>query len=125
VTALSVPKAREMLYDRSAAVCEVCGRARGTNAQHRKNRSQGGTWELSNLIHVCGSGTTGCHGYIHAHPTESYACGWSVRQANTPREMPALLTGPYGPRYMWLHDDGTTAFAYIAAPFGTAERKSG
>jgi hypothetical protein len=37
-----------------------------------------GLHEASNLIDVCGSGTQGCHGYIHAHPAESYANGWLI-----------------------------------------------
>lgn len=103
----AITKARELLYVRSGLVCEICGRARGTNAQHRKNRSQGGLWALSNLIHVCGSGTTMCHGFIHANPARSYACGWSVRGSMDPKDMPALLRGRYGQAFMWLRDDGS------------------
>lgn len=106
-------KARERLYERSGRICEVCGAARATNAQHRKNRSQGGDWSLSNLLDVCGSGTTGCHGYIHANPSESYASGWSVRQSMNPRDMPAFLRTPYGYGYVWLHNDGTTDLVEI------------
>lgn len=100
-------KARKLLTRRSGGRCEICGRRPATNAQHRKNRSQGGSWDLSNLIHVCGSGTTGCHGDIHARPETSYANGWSVRQALKPSAIPAWLMGDYGRVYMWLHDDGT------------------
>ena len=34
--------------------------------------------EPNNLMTVCGSGTTGCHGMIHANPEQSYAYGWLV-----------------------------------------------
>lgn len=105
---MSTTKARKILYERSGNVCEICGCARATNAQHRVNKSQGGSWALSNLIHVCGSGSTGCHGYIHSHPERSYANGWSVRQSMNPRHMPALLKAEHGLlQYMWLYDDGT------------------
>jgi len=104
---MNTAKARQMLAARSNGVCEVCRRARATNAQHRKNRSQGGTWDLSNLIHVCGSGTTGCHGAIHANPLKSYANGWSVRSCFAPADMPALLWTPFGRIYVWLRDDGS------------------
>lgn len=101
-------KARKLLTRRSDGRCEICGRHPATNAQHRKNRSQGGTWDLSNLLHVCGSGTTGCHGKIHARPEASYANGWSVRQAFTPSAVPAWIAGHNLIRiYVWLHDDGT------------------
>jgi hypothetical protein len=104
---MNVTLARRKLAGRSNGVCEVCGRARASNAQHRKNRSQGGSWDLSNLLHVCGSGTTGCHGLIHANPLKSYANGWSVRGALTPADMPALIHTPLGRIYVWLRDDGS------------------
>ena len=45
---------------------------------HRRMRSHPwpGLHEPSNLILVCGSGTTGCHGLIHSHPQFAYAQGW-------------------------------------------------
>lgn len=82
-------KARDRVAERSGGICEVCGAARATNYQHRKNRSQGGPWSASNGLHVCGSGTTGCHGYIHAHPAESYERGWSVHSWDDPADIPA------------------------------------
>lgn len=81
-------EARRLVRERSGGVCEVCGAQRATNYQHRKNRSQGGQWSASNGLDVCGSGTTGDHGYIHAHPAESYERGWSVKGAYDPAEVP-------------------------------------
>ncbi|MEU5258960.1 HNH endonuclease signature motif containing protein [Amycolatopsis sp. NPDC021455] len=104
---MNITQARRIVAARSDGMCEVCGRGKATNIQHRKNRSQGGTWRVSNLLHVCGSGTTGCHGYIHAHPLKSYANGWSVRQARDPADMPALLWKHFGRHYVWLRDDGS------------------
>lgn len=83
---------RRIVRQRSNGGCEVrvpgvcLGRA--GNFQHRKNRSQGGRWTPSNGLDVCGSGTTGCHGYIHAHPKESYRKGWSVRSWDDPAATP-------------------------------------
>lgn len=37
---------------------------RGGNAHHRRNRSQQGKWDVRNLLWVCGSGSTGCHGAL-------------------------------------------------------------
>lgn len=84
------PKSRQILLDRSGGICEVCGIASATNWHHRKNRSQGGGDELSNALHLCGSGTTGCHGRITEHPAESYRCGWSVRSGHDPLTTPVL-----------------------------------
>jgi hypothetical protein len=81
-------EARRLVRERSGGICEVCGAARATNYQHRQNRSQAGAWSASNGLDVCGSGTTGDHGYIHAHPAESYARGWSVRSWDDPASVP-------------------------------------
>jgi hypothetical protein len=40
---------------------------------HRRLKAQGVDHSLENLLAVCGSTTTGCHGAIHRHH------GWSVR----------------------------------------------
>lgn len=60
---------------------------------HRKNRSQGGEWTPSNLLHLCGSGCTGCHGYIGSNPSESYEQGWMVRRIDDPSKSPVWLFG--------------------------------
>lgn len=62
------------------AIPGVClGRA--TNRHHRKLRIQGGTDDRDNTLDLCGSGTIGCHGYVHHHPAESYERGWLIRGA--------------------------------------------
>jgi hypothetical protein len=81
---------RDKLRERSAGICEICMAAPATNWHHRKNRSQLGGNELSNAMHLCGSGTTGCHGRITQNPTESYRCGWSVRSGHDPLTTPVL-----------------------------------
>jgi hypothetical protein len=80
--------ARRLVRERSGGMCEVCGVRPATNFQHRKNRSQGGQWSAANGLDVCGSGTTGCHGFIHANPAKSYAAGWSVKGAFDESSMP-------------------------------------
>jgi HNH endonuclease len=84
---------RRRLRERSEGYCEKCGLEWATNAHHRKNRSQGGRDDLSNLLLLCGSGTTGCHGWITEHPAEAYEKGWSVRQPNDPARMSVLYRG--------------------------------
>ena len=100
-----IPRAqRELLRARSMGVCELCGAARATNFHHRKNRSQGGGNDLSNAMHLCGSGTTGCHGLVTEHPLAAFDNGWSVRSFGTPAETPVKIQG----QWVLLADDGTT-----------------
>lgn len=80
--------ARRLVRQRSGGICEVCGVQRATNFQHRKNRSQGGRWLAANGLDVCGSGTTGCHGFIHANPAKSYEAGWSVKSTGNEVTVP-------------------------------------
>lgn len=84
-------EARRIVRARSGGVCEVCGRERATNFQHRQNRSQLGDWTASNGLDVCGTGTTGCHGRIHQNPRISYERGWSVRSTASPAVTPVWL----------------------------------
>lgn len=116
-------KARGLVYARSAIdgenrqcevrILDVC-LGRGMNFQHRKNKSQGGLWLPSNGIDVCGSGTTGCHGWIHANPTAAVEKGWTVPSWADPAEVPVLLhTLHYGHDWVLLDEDG----CYALAPF--------
>ena len=91
-----------LVLARSAGICEVCGLAWATNVHHRKNRSGGGTWAVSNLLHLCGSGTTGCHGVITCKPWEIEARpnGLTVHPNHEPAAVPVRLLGDW-----WLLDD--------------------
>lgn len=71
--------ARSEVFERSGGRCEaavehVCD-GHGTQAHHVRRRSQGGTDTADNLLWVCGSGSTGCHGWIHANPQTATALG--------------------------------------------------
>lgn len=59
---------------------------------HRLMRSHGhgyaGLHLPGNLILLCGTGTTGCHGHVHAHPKEAYERGWLVHPWEDPLEKP-------------------------------------
>jgi hypothetical protein len=92
---------RAAVANRSGGYCELgCGR-RATNMHHRKNRSQGGQWSPANILHLCGSGTTGCHGYYTNHPAEAKRLGVSVLPSEQPAEIPVRT--PAG--LLWLSDD--------------------
>ena len=68
---------------RIAGVCTIWA----TNEHHRKRKSHGVDNTPPNLIPVCGSGTTGCHGYVHANPAISYEKGWLVHSWDDPAEI--------------------------------------
>lgn len=91
------PRATCRLVDqRDDSSCTRCGRwLPGTPASrhHRKRRSQASKAEVhspANLIDLCGTGTTGCHGWIHAHPTEAYEHGWMLHPTDDPQTTPVL-----------------------------------
>ena len=81
---------RGQLILRSGGRCETCGVALGSpgwSAHHRCLRGMGGTRRaginaLSNLLAVCGSGSTACHGWIHGNPKEAYRLGWMMPSAD-------------------------------------------
>jgi hypothetical protein len=77
---------RQAVPNRSGGRCEMCGKP-ATNMHHRKNRSQGGRWSPANVLHLCGSGTTGCHGYFTNHPNVAYLLGVSVRRNQEPADV--------------------------------------
>jgi hypothetical protein len=85
---------RDKLRERADCRCEICGWP-GNNAHHRKNRSQGGEDELSNLLLLCGSGTTGCHGWVTSHPAESKRLGLSVWRSDEPEFVPVMYRGSW------------------------------
>ena len=58
--------------------CALCG-SRATNWHHRLNRSKGGPDDAFNLAPLCGSGTTGCHGWVTEHPREAEKVGMYIR----------------------------------------------
>lgn len=85
-------EARISVAMRSRGVCEaripgVClGRA--TNYHHRLPRGQGGTDTPACLMHLCGSGTTGCHGWVEHNRALSYELGLLVRMGQDPAKNP-------------------------------------
>lgn len=98
--AVSESRGRRALYRRSDGLCEVC-QCRASEAHHRKNRSQGGTWAVENLLHLCHDH----HRLITEHPEMSREFGWSVRSTDDPAAVAVRLY-----RHGWVHltPDGTT-----------------
>lgn len=86
-SAADVRRARAAVNERDQGACVRCGQ-RGTNWDHRKNRSQGGRWEASNGQVMCGSGTTGCHGWKTENPAEAMGLGFAVPSYARPELWP-------------------------------------
>jgi hypothetical protein len=99
---------RAMVYARDLGCCVRCGVAAGNiphSCHHRSRRAQLGLNEASNLITLCGSGVTGCHGWVHGHVAEAEDAGYLVRSGFSPAAIPVTVATPDGPRLRYLTDD--------------------
>jgi hypothetical protein len=91
------------------AMCELCGKNYGTNAHHRRNQSQGGQHILSNLMWLCGTGTTLCHGWVTGDPAMAIRNGWTIPNLDhegsqvEPWRVPVRRRG----ELVHLYDDGS------------------
>lgn len=102
-TARPVPQdTRETVRRRSGGRCEVAipGVCHGqaTNQHHRLPRRMGGSTAAgihapANLLDLCGSGTTGCHGHLESHRSEALEHGWLLHAGADPATVPALIRG--------------------------------
>jgi len=89
------PATRETVALRAHYQCERCytpvhGQA---SVHHRRPRRMGGTRrsdsnEPANLLLLCGSGTTGCHGWVEAHRRQSLDHGIILYDRDIPVEHP-------------------------------------
>ena len=89
-----------LVFDRDVGCCIRCGRAvrfeaRGEDysVQHRRARGSGGdvrpeTNLPANLVILCGSATTGCHGWAESHRDEARDAGLSMRWKQDPQKVP-------------------------------------
>lgn len=90
---------RSMVLARAGHRCESCGTSiLGTpySLHHRRPKGMGGTraatvHSLVNLLALCGSGTTGCHGLVHLHPTAARDAGYLVHQGASPARVAVLV----------------------------------
>lgn len=96
---LRMAELRPAVLARAAYHCERCGRLEGSwnhdlgryvalEAHHRLMRSQGGPDTMENLVALCGPNPAGCHGWVHAHPTESYTIGLLIKRSSGPPSEP-------------------------------------
>lgn len=102
---------REKVRWRDKDRCRRCGKSTW-QIHHRKPRGMGGTRDPlvnspANLVLLCGSGTTGCHGWVEQHRTEARQQGWLVSQHADPRYQPIDHEG----RLTFLTEDGTAVYS--------------
>lgn len=102
------------LYVRAGGRCEICNgdltTGREYSKHHRLPRGRGGRNALVNLMLLCGSGTTGCHGMVERHRAIAYGNGWLVRTGHDPAGVRVLIHGGHfgdlWARFVTLTDDG-------------------
>ena len=107
----------DAVLERDHWSCIVCNEAivgdRGTDWSigHRIPRGMGGTKDprinlSSNLLTLCGSGTTGCHGATEGPlRAMAYTEGWLLPRSADPRAVPVLIER--GARYVYLTNEAT------------------
>lgn len=117
------PRTAAVIIERDHGRCFVCGRKvdlsqRGIaySLHHRRPRGSGGSklaWvDLpSNGIIACGSGTTGCHGWIESHRAEARDLGYLVplNGIQLPSEVPVARWD--ASNLVYLTDNGWFAYA--------------
>jgi len=92
-------KTRALVLARARYHCERCGvllAADYYSLQHRRPRGMGGSSDPdihspSNLLALCGSAVTGCHGWAESKRDEADAAGFLIKGRRDPAEVPVLL----------------------------------
>jgi hypothetical protein len=86
---------RFTVLSRNGYKCEKCGSdfLWGVSVHHRRPRMMGGSSNpqlhlSANLIALCGSGTTGCHGWVESHRTESRELGYLIQKVESAELIP-------------------------------------
>jgi hypothetical protein len=80
--------ARRIVRIRDGHQCQMCGRSivdYPSSIHHRINKGSGGSAKLerpSLLIRMCGTGTTGCHGWVTNEPRQAGIWGWLLPKNN-------------------------------------------
>lgn len=97
---------RERTDARCGGRCEGCGRPGCQNFAHRIARSGGGLWLPSNGLRLCGSGSTGCHGWATHNPDAAEGCGWRILSGEHPLDVPAWIRSPFLVGWHLLDDHG-------------------
>lgn len=102
------PQVRAGVLTRDGYQCWLCRENVGGGVyslHHRQGRTGADPHRYSNLIVLCGTGTTGCHGWVTVHPAQAYDLGLSVPRlgGQDTRLVPIVA----GPQVYALDDYGT------------------
>lgn len=78
---------------RDMQCCVRCGLSLHVShgSRHHRQSRRFGDHSAANLVLLCGSGTTGCHGWVHAHPALSREIGLIVPSWADPKSVPLYL----------------------------------
>jgi hypothetical protein len=102
--------ARRAVYARDNRQCQACGISIASgwySVQHRHARGTGGANALSNLVLLCGSAVTGCHGKCEKRDFRMRERGFWVNSWDDPSDIPILT---WDSRLVFLANDGTWSF---------------
>lgn len=72
---------RDRVLARDGYRCRRCREPQGRvtlTMSHILPQGNGGPWADFNLHTLCGSGTTGCHGWVESHPEQAIEEGWRI-----------------------------------------------
>jgi hypothetical protein len=92
------PRVADAVWERDASRCFRCQRLLhrnhgGYSIHHRLPGGMGGDktpayWRLSRVVLLCGSGTTGCHGWVERNRPAAEGQGFIVRHGADPAVRP-------------------------------------
>lgn len=102
-----------LVDERARECCERCGvHAANGSRHHRRAKGMGGdtrpdTNLPANLVLLCGSGTTGCHGWVHGNPKAAQLLGLIIPSWADPLAEPVLVMNESGlPELVYLDNEG-------------------
>lgn len=104
---------RQIVLERDNHTCQWCGHyvfGEPYSLQHRRARGAGGTSrpganEPANLIVMCGTATTGCHGHIEVAKDSATARGFRLSLHIPDEDIPDFPVYTYRGK-AWLDNDG-------------------
>lgn len=115
------PEVVALIIERDRGRCARCGqpvrlddRGASWSIHHRAPRGAGGSrvdWVngAANGVILCGSGTTGCHGWVEAHRAEARDTGWLVSRIGRDRSTDIPVSHAVHGFVRLLDDGGVTA----------------
>jgi hypothetical protein len=89
---------RTAVFERAYYRCERCHGGPdvfGWSVHHRVPRGMGGSknpmlHQMANLILLCGSGVSGCHGWVESYRDQARNDGFLLQRVNSAEEIPFI-----------------------------------